>query len=84
MIWAYLGPDAAKLPGGRLPELPQLEFGCIPATHRYVTKQLFECNWAQIMEGDLDTAHFSFLHMPAPAVPSVYHPHSQADEKRLR
>jgi phthalate 4,5-dioxygenase oxygenase subunit len=84
MVWAYLGPDAARLPGGKLPELPQLEFACIPSSHRFVTKQLFECNWAQIMEGDLDTAHFSFLHMPAPSVPSVYHPHSQADEKRLR
>jgi phthalate 4,5-dioxygenase oxygenase subunit len=84
MIWAYLGPDEAKLPGGKLPELPQLEFALIPASHRYVSKQLFQCNWAQTMEGDLDTAHFSFLHMPAPAVPSVYHPHSQADEKRLR
>ena len=84
MVWAYLGPAAAKLPGGQLPELPQLEFALIPATHRFVTKQLFECNWAQIIEGDLDTAHFSFLHMPAPSVASTTHAYSQADEKRLR
>jgi phthalate 4,5-dioxygenase oxygenase subunit len=84
MVWAYLGPDAAKLPGGKLPELPQLEFALLPATNRFVTKQLFECNWAQIIEGDLDTAHFSFLHMPAPSVASTTHAHSQADERRLR
>lgn len=84
MVWAYLGPDAAKLPGGKLPELPQLEFAMLPHANRFVTKQLFECNWAQIIEGDLDTAHFSFLHMPAPSVPSTTHAHSQADEKRLR
>ena len=84
VIWAYLGPEPATLPGGILPELPQLEFACMPPSHRFVTKQRFDCNWAQIMEGDLDTAHFSFLHMPAPSVPSAYHPHSQADEKRLR
>ena len=28
------------------------------------------CNWAQTMEGGLDTSHFSFLHMPA-SVPST-------------
>ncbi len=84
MIWAYLGPNPAKLPGGKLPDLPMLEFGMIPAANRFVTKQLFECNWAQIIEGDLDTAHFSFLHMPAPSVSSTTHAHSQADEQRLR
>ncbi len=84
IVWAYMGPAAEKLPGGKLPELPQLEFALLPPSQRFVTKQLFECNWAQIIEGDLDTAHFSFLHMPAPSVPSTTHTHSQADEKRLR
>lgn len=84
IVWAYLGPPAAKLPNGRLPEVPALEYGSVPASHRYVTKQRFDCNWAQIVEGDLDTAHFSFLHMPAPSVASNEHPHALADEKRLR
>jgi len=84
IVWAYLGPRAEKLTGGSLPELPHLEFACLPPGHRYVTKQRFDCNWAQIIEGDLDTAHFSFLHMPAPSVPSAMHSHSQADEQRLR
>jgi phenylpropionate dioxygenase-like ring-hydroxylating dioxygenase large terminal subunit len=83
-VWAYMGPPAEDLPGGVLPEIPQLEFGRVGPENRYVTKQLFECNWAQIMEGDLDTSHFSFLHMPAPSVPSNANPDAPADERRLR
>ena len=78
-VWAYLGPAAEKLP-----EVPQLEFGRVAVENRYVTKQLLECNWAQIMEGDLDTSHFSFLHMPAPSVPSDENPDAPADTRRLR
>ncbi len=83
-VWAHLGPPAEELPGGVLPEIPQLEFGQIPSENRYVTKQLLECNWAQIIEGDLDTSHFSFLHMPAPSVASNKNPDAPADERRLR
>lgn len=78
MVWAYLGP------GGRRPEIPELDFGTLPATHRFVTKKLQECNWAQSIEGALDTSHFSFLHMPAPAVASNANADAPADEKRLR
>ena len=84
IVWAYLGPSAEFLPDGRLPELPQLEFTQVGAAHRYVTKQYVDCNWAQIMEGDLDTSHFSFLHMPAPSVASNENPDAPADARRLR
>jgi phthalate 4,5-dioxygenase oxygenase subunit len=56
MVWAYMG-------AGEAPPLPELEFMTVPASHRYVSKKLQECNWAQACEGGLDTAHFSFLHM---------------------
>ena len=79
IIWVYMGPEA-----GALPEVPQLEFGLMAADHRFVTKQLMACNWAQCMEGDLDTSHFSFLHMPAPQVLSNENPDSPADERRLK
>ncbi|MEC9154267.1 MAG: Rieske 2Fe-2S domain-containing protein [Pseudomonadota bacterium] len=63
LVWAYLGPR-----NGDLPEVPKLEFGLVSKKKRYAIKQRIECNWVQIMEGDLDTSHFSFLHMPAPIV----------------
>ena len=79
IVWAYLGPQE------RMPEeVPQLEFGTLPPSHRYVTKRLLQCNWAQSFEGALDTAHFSFLHMPAPKVASNENPNIQGDERRLR
>jgi len=81
MVWAYLGPDPWER---ELPGLPELDFGTVPASHRYVTKKLQECNWAQSLEGGLDTSHFSFLHMPAPCVESNANPDAPADEKRLR
>lgn len=84
IVWAYMGPPADQLPTGELPELPQLEFGLVPPESRYATKQLMECNWAQVMEGDLDTSHFSFLHMPAPSVASNENPDAPADQRRLR
>ena len=58
-VWAYLGPRDAEPPA-----LPDLEFALVPPSHRFVSKKLQQCNWAQACEGALDTAHFSFLHMP--------------------
>ena len=57
-VWAYLGPPAHE------PALPELEFALVPPSHRFVSKKLQQCNWAQSCEGGIDTAHFSFLHMP--------------------
>ncbi|HLX82016.1 MAG TPA: Rieske 2Fe-2S domain-containing protein [Burkholderiales bacterium] len=78
MVWAYLGPWEFK------PELPQLEHGLLPASQRYVTKRLQQCNWAQSMDGAVDTAHFSFLHMPAPSFKSNVAANIAADENRIR
>ena len=80
IVWAYMGP---RPDDGRLPEVPVLEFGTLPPSRRYVTKKRQECNWAQAMEGALDTSHFSFLHMPAPSVPSNENADAPADERRL-
>ncbi len=78
IVWAYMGPAVDDLTG-----VPELEFGAMGPARRRVSKQLVECNWAQIMEGGLDTSHFSFLHMPAPAVPSDDNPDAPADARRL-
>ncbi|TFZ02553.1 ring-hydroxylating oxygenase subunit alpha [Ramlibacter henchirensis] len=61
MVWAYMAQAPA---GHEPPPLPQMEFALVPPEHRYVSKKLQECNWAQAAEGGIDTAHFSFLHMP--------------------
>jgi phenylpropionate dioxygenase-like ring-hydroxylating dioxygenase large terminal subunit len=82
IIWAYMGPTGQ--PQMPPPAPPMLEFGLLPASHRFVTKRLQQCNWAQSIEGALDTAHFSFLHMPAPGVASNANPDAPADERRLR
>jgi phenylpropionate dioxygenase-like ring-hydroxylating dioxygenase large terminal subunit len=84
IVWAYMGPDAKQLPTESLPELPEFEFASVPSESRHVMKQRMDCNWAQVMEGDLDTSHFSFLHMPAPSVASNENPDAPADQRRLR
>ncbi len=78
LVWAYLGTAS------EIPRVPQLEMGMLPSSHRFVTKKLQQCNWAQSIEGALDTGHFSFLHMPAPHVKSNANPDAPQDEKRLR
>jgi phenylpropionate dioxygenase-like ring-hydroxylating dioxygenase large terminal subunit len=77
LVWGYFGPREV------MPELPMLEHGLLPASQRYVTKRLQQCNWAQSMDGAVDTAHFSFLHMPAPGVQSNDPTNIAADEKRI-
>ena len=56
VIWAFMGPR------DRMSAPPMFEFGLVPATNRWVSKKLQECNWAQTVEGAIDTAHFTFLH----------------------
>jgi hypothetical protein len=78
MVWAYLGPGEAP------PAVPALEMGLMPPEQRHVIKKLQACNWAQAIEGALDTSHFSFLHMPAPANASNENAFAQADLTRNR
>ncbi len=61
-LWAYMGPKTDELP-----KLPMMEFALLPESHRFVSKKYQDCNWAQAAEGGLDTAHFSFLHIPIAA-----------------
>ncbi len=55
-IWAYMGPKELQ------PELPELEWAVVPEDHRYISKRLQECNWAQALEIDIDSSHIGFLH----------------------
>jgi hypothetical protein len=42
--------------------MPEYEFATVPASHRNVMPFVRECNWLQALEGDIDSAHSSFLH----------------------
>ncbi len=62
-VWAYMGPEGGSA------KLPDMEFALVPDSHRFVSKKYQDCNWAQAAEGGLDTAHFSFLHIPIASKP---------------
>ena len=54
VVWAYMGPRDTP------PPLPDFEGNAEGGTARAVMR---ECNWLQALEGDIDTSHFSFLHL---------------------
>jgi phthalate 4,5-dioxygenase oxygenase subunit len=57
VVWIYMGP-----PDKQPASLPQLEWLEAPEGYQHVSKWLQRTNWAQGMEGEIDTAHISFLH----------------------
>jgi phthalate 4,5-dioxygenase len=56
IVWTYMGPRESP------PGLPELELATVPESHRWIRPSLRECNWLQALEGDIDSAHSSFLH----------------------
>jgi len=56
IVWTYLGPR--KTP----PPMPDLEGNMQPNSDQLVRATQLECNWLQILEGDIDTTHVGFLH----------------------
>jgi phthalate 4,5-dioxygenase oxygenase subunit len=67
LVWIYMGPRE------RQPERPPLlEWTELPASRRRVIKWFHENNFMQGIEGDIDTAHVSFLHSDnRPAAPDL-------------
>jgi phenylpropionate dioxygenase-like ring-hydroxylating dioxygenase large terminal subunit len=55
VIFAYLGT-------GEPPLLPNYEFLTVAENHRIVSKILYDCNYLQGNEGNIDPVHLSFLH----------------------
>ena len=55
VIFTYMGP-------GEPPLLPDYEFLNVPEEQRTVTKILYNCNFLQGNEGNIDPVHLSFLH----------------------
>ncbi|MDQ6621523.1 MAG: aromatic ring-hydroxylating dioxygenase subunit alpha [Pseudomonadota bacterium] len=56
LLWTYMGPPETQ------PALPAYEWARVPASHRYISKRMQECNFLQAMEGGLDSIHSTFLH----------------------
>src|SRR5919199_3319285 len=55
IVFTYMGP-------GEPPLLPNYEFLIVPEAQRSATKILYECNYLQGNEGNIDPVHLSFLH----------------------
>jgi phthalate 4,5-dioxygenase len=56
VVWAYMGPPEKQ------PVEPGMEWCRAPERQRFVSKTLEHCNFAQAVEGGIDTVHSSFLH----------------------
>jgi len=56
MVWAYMGPP------GLDPALPELEFTQLPDSQVIILRGREEANWAQCLEGSIDSAHSNYLH----------------------
>ena len=57
LIWAYMG-EPEHMPA--VP--PEIEWGLVPPAHRYISKRLQETNYAQGVEGGIDSSHVGILH----------------------
>ena len=56
VLWTYMGPKELQ------PPLPNFEWLRMPESHRYVSWNHQETNYAQAVEGGIDSAHSNFLH----------------------
>jgi phenylpropionate dioxygenase-like ring-hydroxylating dioxygenase large terminal subunit len=74
MIWAYMGPAEA------LPPFPHMPWFDMPEGHSEAFKVIYECNYAQTIEGAIDSAHAGILHRESPWGQEAKYPH----EKDLR
>ncbi|HTY95297.1 MAG TPA: Rieske 2Fe-2S domain-containing protein [Steroidobacteraceae bacterium] len=69
VIWAYMGPPEHK------PVFPDYEWLSMPGTHAVPFKIQEDCNYAQAVEGTIDSAHAGVLHKSVPwdAAPRLPH-----------
>jgi phthalate 4,5-dioxygenase oxygenase subunit len=60
VIWTYMGPADA------VPVFPHFEWFDLPKGHAVPFKVLEDCNYAQAVEGTIDSAHAGVLHRHVP------------------
>lgn len=56
VVWVYMGPPELE------PPMPEFEWTQVPESHVFAHKRIQECNYFQIVEGEMDSSHVSFLH----------------------
>ena len=56
IVWAFMGPK------DKIGELPQMEWMDVPPENRRIAKLVYECNYIQSIEGEIDTTHAALLH----------------------
>ena len=57
VVWVYMGTRAEA------PPMPEIEATLLPDSEVSLNFTQRECNWLQALEGDIDTSHFSWLHV---------------------
>ncbi|CAN5335230.1 Rieske 2Fe-2S domain-containing protein [soil metagenome] len=56
VVWTYMGTAEAP------PPLPAIEATLLPEGDLRLSCSLRRCNYLQVLEGEIDTSHFGFLH----------------------
>lgn len=77
MVWAYMGPADA------VPEFQPPRWAPSADAKVTIAKVLLPCNWAQVLEGAIDSAHSSSLHS-SDMVPASVERAEAAHDKWLR
>jgi phthalate 4,5-dioxygenase oxygenase subunit len=65
-IWIYMGPPDKQ------PAPPHFEWARVPDAQRVLSRWIQECNYMQAVEGEIDSAHVSWLHAPLQAENSPF------------
>ena len=60
MVWAYMGA------ADKMPAFPNFEWFDLPAPQVAAFKVMGDCNYAQLLEGSIDTVHAGVLHRAKP------------------
>ncbi len=71
VVWTYMGPADA------VPAFPEFEWLSMPADKVMAFKVLEDCNYAQAVEGAIDSAHAGVLHRESPWGGEAKYPHEK-------
>jgi phthalate 4,5-dioxygenase oxygenase subunit len=60
LLWVYLGPRECE------PAFPRYAFMDVDDDHRYANRMIWNANFVQAVEGNLDSSHIGILHKETP------------------